>query len=263
MKETFGQRLQRLRKEKGLTQEDIANKINISPQAVSKWENDISTPDIYILDELANILDVTVDELLGRESPKQEEKTEFVESEVVDDKEEKKKGDRVVFNNEGIHVESEDGNQVDINSHGIYVNNQKKEFVKEYKAEGIISGILWGLAVIGYILMGIIWTDQTMGWKSGWILFLLPPVITSIFSAIRHKRFCNFVYPVAVTAAYCALGFAGDYFGFNGWNFYWFLFITIPAYYMIFGPVDRIIHRNDYKEFVYSDDNDDDEDDDD
>lgn len=42
MKETFGQRFVRLRKEKGFTQEDIASKINISAQAVSKWENDIS-----------------------------------------------------------------------------------------------------------------------------------------------------------------------------------------------------------------------------
>ena len=37
MRETFGQRLARLRKKKGLTQEEVANKITISPQAVSKW----------------------------------------------------------------------------------------------------------------------------------------------------------------------------------------------------------------------------------
>ena len=39
MKETFGQRFLRLRKEKGLTQDQIAQRVNISPQAVSKWEN--------------------------------------------------------------------------------------------------------------------------------------------------------------------------------------------------------------------------------
>ena len=37
MNETFGQRIQRLRKQKGLTQEDVAKRITISPQAVSKW----------------------------------------------------------------------------------------------------------------------------------------------------------------------------------------------------------------------------------
>ena len=66
MKESFGQRFARLRKSKGYTQEQIAEKVNISYQAVSKWENDISSPDISILGELANILDVTIDELLGR-----------------------------------------------------------------------------------------------------------------------------------------------------------------------------------------------------
>lgn len=69
MKESFGQRFQRLRKAKGFTQEQIAERVNISYQAVSKWENDISSPDISILGELANILEVTVDELLGRVDP--------------------------------------------------------------------------------------------------------------------------------------------------------------------------------------------------
>lgn len=67
MKETFGQRFTRLRKEKNLTQEYIANKFNISAQAVSKWENDISLPDITILADLAEIFDITTDELLGKE----------------------------------------------------------------------------------------------------------------------------------------------------------------------------------------------------
>ena len=69
MKESFGQRFQRLRKAKGFTQEQIAERVNISYQAVSKWENDITSPDISILGELANILEVTVDELLGRVDP--------------------------------------------------------------------------------------------------------------------------------------------------------------------------------------------------
>ena len=60
--EIFGQRFQRLRKEKNLTQEDIASKINITPQSISKWENDLSAPDISILPELAKILEVSLDE---------------------------------------------------------------------------------------------------------------------------------------------------------------------------------------------------------
>ena len=66
MNETFGQRFQRLRKKAGLTQEDVANKLNITAQAGSKWENDISAPDISVLTELADILHVTLNELLGK-----------------------------------------------------------------------------------------------------------------------------------------------------------------------------------------------------
>ena len=67
MQETFGQRLQRLRKNAGLTQEEVATKLNITGQAVSKWENDVSAPDISILVELSDILNVSLDELLGKE----------------------------------------------------------------------------------------------------------------------------------------------------------------------------------------------------
>jgi transcriptional regulator with XRE-family HTH domain len=68
MKETFGQRFSRLRKNIGLKQDEIAEKVNISAQAVSKWENDLSAPDISTLPLLADILNVSLDELLGRES---------------------------------------------------------------------------------------------------------------------------------------------------------------------------------------------------
>ena len=67
MKETFGQRFARLRKNLELKQDDIAEKVNISAQAVSKWENDLSAPDISTLPILADILNVSLDELLGRE----------------------------------------------------------------------------------------------------------------------------------------------------------------------------------------------------
>ena len=68
MNETFGQRFQRLRKSAGLTQEEVATKLNITAQAVSKWENDISAPDISALTELSDILNVSLNELLGKES---------------------------------------------------------------------------------------------------------------------------------------------------------------------------------------------------
>ena len=66
---TIGKRIALLRKEKGLTQEDLANAMGVSPQAVSKWENDQTCPDISALPKLAGLLEVTVDELLsGRDN---------------------------------------------------------------------------------------------------------------------------------------------------------------------------------------------------
>ena len=61
---TIGKRIAHLRKEKGLTQEELAQHMGISPQAVSKWENDQTCPDISALPKLSRLFDVTVDELL-------------------------------------------------------------------------------------------------------------------------------------------------------------------------------------------------------
>ena len=72
MNETFGERLARLRRQRNLTQEEIGEQVSVSAQAVSKWENDISYPDVPTLVILADILDVSLDTLLGKEK---EEKT--------------------------------------------------------------------------------------------------------------------------------------------------------------------------------------------
>lgn len=63
--DTMGKRIARLRKEKGYTQEQLAELLHVSPQAVSKWENDISNPDISIIPQLSAVLGVSSDELLG------------------------------------------------------------------------------------------------------------------------------------------------------------------------------------------------------
>lgn len=63
--QTMGKRIAQLRKEKGYTQEQLAELVGVSAQAVSKWENDVSCPDISILPQLSTVLGVTTDELLG------------------------------------------------------------------------------------------------------------------------------------------------------------------------------------------------------
>ena len=65
--ETIGNRIQKYRKEKGMTQEELAGKMGVSSQAVSKWETDASCPDISLLPKLCRILGITTDELLTGE----------------------------------------------------------------------------------------------------------------------------------------------------------------------------------------------------
>ena len=68
METTMGNRIAMLRRKKELKQDAMAEMLGVSPQAVSKWENDQSCPDISLLPKLAKILGVTVDELLTGES---------------------------------------------------------------------------------------------------------------------------------------------------------------------------------------------------
>ena len=64
MNETIGNRIAKFRKGKNMTQEDLANRLGVSSQAVSKWENDASCPDISLLPQLCEVLGITADELL-------------------------------------------------------------------------------------------------------------------------------------------------------------------------------------------------------
>ena len=59
-----GKQIAQLRKRLGITQEELAERLSVSPQAISKWENGHSMPEISMLVELANILNVSVDEIL-------------------------------------------------------------------------------------------------------------------------------------------------------------------------------------------------------
>ena len=67
MAHSLGTRIADLRKRRGITQDELAEKMGISAQAVSKWENDISCPDILMLPILADFFGVTIDSLLRGE----------------------------------------------------------------------------------------------------------------------------------------------------------------------------------------------------
>lgn len=60
----LGENIAALRKNRGFTQEELAKRLGVSPQAVSKWENGTACPDIALLPEIADIFSVTVDDLM-------------------------------------------------------------------------------------------------------------------------------------------------------------------------------------------------------
>ena len=81
--ETLGRRIARLRLARTATQERLAKELNVSPQAVSKWENDINYPDISLLPDLARFLGVSVDELLSGASASAQETAAAQENAAV------------------------------------------------------------------------------------------------------------------------------------------------------------------------------------
>ena len=62
--QTFGNMVATLRKKNGMTQLELAEKMGVTDKAVSKWERDLSFPDVNSLPKLAEIFGVTVDELM-------------------------------------------------------------------------------------------------------------------------------------------------------------------------------------------------------
>lgn len=75
---TTGKKIAELRKEKGLTQKDLAEKLNVTDKAVSKWERGINFPELTVMEKLAKALDTTVVDLLSLEKAASEEVVEEV-----------------------------------------------------------------------------------------------------------------------------------------------------------------------------------------
>ena len=105
--DTLGKRIAQHRKKLGLTQDQLAEKLGLTAQAISKWENDLSCPDITILPKLADIFSTTTDSLLGRDVS-----TPVCASEVVEEPMQKDSGftydsdsGKMDFHWEGVKLE--------------------------------------------------------------------------------------------------------------------------------------------------------------
>lgn len=99
---TIGERIAQKRKALGMTQDALAEKLGVSPQAVSKWENNVSCPDISLLTTLADTLNCTTDELLTGKSS---------EVRMVPEAQRKNTNDQVLR----IRINSSDGDTIRVN----------------------------------------------------------------------------------------------------------------------------------------------------
>ncbi len=122
----FNNKLYELRKQKGFSQEELANRLNVSRQTISKWEVGEFTPDMEKLVAISDLFEVSLDELVKGEEPKLAEPSEqIVKSELysdikeqvltVDNKEKAKKGIKIAGIILGIFV------LIDVISFVIYV----------------------------------------------------------------------------------------------------------------------------------------------
>lgn len=119
----FHNRLYNLRKQKGLSQEELANRLNVSRQTISKWEIGDSTPDMEKLAAISELFEVSLDELvLGREqTPSETGASNIAEiREVLEEK--------------------------------VLTPDNKKKVGKGLKIAGIVAGVIVGLDFISMII---------------------------------------------------------------------------------------------------------------
>lgn len=75
----LGENIKRLRKQKGISQEELAIRLHVVRQTVSKWERDLSVPDAELLQRMADIFEVGTDALLGGTIPAEADRNELAE----------------------------------------------------------------------------------------------------------------------------------------------------------------------------------------
>lgn len=242
-------KLYELRRENGLSQEALAEKLNISRQSVSKWERGESSPDTDNLIALAKLYNISLDELLLNDS-RGEEKTESEPKECEENTDssaeenpssekdsEEYKGhnfididdgkNTVKIGTKGIYVNEKEGNTVKIDKNGVYVNGSAAEdhiFTRGKKKNKFMVFPYPILVVILFLVLGC----TLEAWSTAWLLFLTIPLYYTLIEAIERKNANIFCYPVLMALIYLCMGFF-----LHLWAWGWIVFLTIPIYYAL------------------------------
>lgn len=166
MEETLGKRISAHRKRLGLTQDQLADKLGVTAQAVSKWENDISCPDINMLPRLAEEFGTTTDALLGR--------APVYEGEVV----EEEKG-HWEFHHNGAHKGTINASVKDKNGWEFHWD----------------SGRCWSVTSAVFVLLvgGLLLASRILNWDVGFWSIAWPSalLVYGFTASLRNANFTN------------------------------------------------------------------------
>jgi len=238
MEYKYADRLVELRKKNGLSQDELAEKLNVSRQAVSNWERGESLPDTENLIALSKIYGVSIDELLG-----------------LNENDDARKSDRIEGDKDFVYISSDNGKDVvRINKNGIYINSndeecgrRKRERRKTRNCEGfgdmkehwlirtIFGSVIFTLSVVAYVVIGCIYTqNNNIGWRIGWLLILCGFVLMSIVEMFLRKKVSAFALPIAATVVFIAIGMLTGI-----WHPTWVAFLSIPLFYGVVCPIEK------------------------
>jgi transcriptional regulator with XRE-family HTH domain len=207
------ERLRELRQAHGYSQEELAEKILVTRQAISKWERGDALPDTENLIALAEIYGVSIDDLVGH-------------TPAASGGEAQEYGGEENEATENASGET-DENSTDSDGDGDAVDGKA--------CGGIITRVLYELpypvvVTALFLVLGFIWGL----WDVAWIIFVTIPLYYSIVDCIKTRRISPFNYPVFVT---CVFLFIGMQFGL--WHPGWIIYVTVPIFYSIAAAMDR------------------------
>ena len=234
--DNFSRTLCDLRKQANLSQEDLAERINVSRQAISKWERGEAYPDIENLIALSKLFDVSLDFLVygtdnaSAASDASNGSDTSDEAKANESKVKVKIGNGIKINihdsddDVDIDLEDNEDDDDDEDDDDPTVIESKKRFRLWYELPYPI------LVTIAYLLWGFL----ADGWEIGLTLYVTVPVYYSIIDCFRKKRLTPFCYPVFVAFVYLLMGMAWDL-----WHPWWILFISIPVFYPIASAIDK------------------------
>ncbi len=264
-------RLQKLRKEKGFSQEELADALGISRQAVSKWERAEASPDTDNLICLAKLYNVSLDSLLDTDETieelkeEQKEKAEEAEAERAKEKPEFEEGQYlrddegnfVHIGKDGVHLKDSDGSEVRIcNGHvrAVDKNGNVVERDRTFRVSTWLNGVFMLCAIVAYLLLGFL-LDM---WATGWVVFFIPEIVCSVIRCFEKKR-CRY-FNVAVFATFifflvCLVMDTGL------WHIMWVVFLLVPIYYTLVKPIDYKLGDTSCWDHKKKDDDDDDDND--